>query len=43
MISNKELLNTFIWFLGGVLLTLIFLMAFEIFLKYKEKKDRDGL
>lgn len=43
MVDFEHLLLEIIRILGFAIILLIALMGFELYLKYKEKKDRDGL
>jgi hypothetical protein len=41
--TAEEIIIEILKLLGGALLILVALMGYEIFLIYKQKKDRDGL
>ena len=41
--TTDEIIVEILKLIGGVLLTLVALMGFELYLVYKQKKDRDGL
>lgn len=41
--TADEIVIEILKLLGGALLILIALMGFELYLVYKQKKDRDGL
>ena len=43
MFDLEHLLLETMRILGSAIILLIALMGFELYLKYKEKKDRDGL
>jgi hypothetical protein len=41
--TTDEIIVEILKLIGGVLLTLVALMGFELYLVYNQKKDRDGL
>lgn len=43
MFDYEHLLLEIIRILGSAIILLVALMGFELYLMYKEKKDRDGL